>query len=278
VANSVSHMWKKFIGKKEIYSISNVEKTFFSRILSSRWISTLLRSGGHMGFLEAGCGLGRFGISIATTGKNVTLMDCSEKSLSDARQLQKCAEDYYHALNISYDQGDVERMRYEDDRFDVTFNEGVIEHWLDQRERINVIKEMVRVTKDGGLVSIRVVNNKNSLYNYLYLKSLKTHLPEHHRYDLKGLIRDMRDAGLEIHEYDGELVNDPGNWVRNVWLTKSLTYAGIIINRMPRMLRRHLCSSIFCTGIVRKPVIVQLCKQFDETRHCEADEVGRSNL
>jgi SAM-dependent methyltransferase len=249
---SVSNVWNELLKEGGAYSTKDMGKDLLRKALSSRWISSLLKDESSNRFLEAGCGLGRFGIAIASSGKDVTLVDCSNKSLDSARRLNEIAEKYFGKMNVIFVKDDLEHTRFEDNRFDVTFNEGVIEHWLDYDSRVKIIKEMIRITRNGGLVSIRVVNNRNFLYNLLYLMALKPDIPMHHRYNIKGLSNEMRDAGLEVVYCDGEMVNDPGNWARNRALSGFLVFISNAINRLPKFLRQRLCPSIFCTGVVKK--------------------------
>jgi hypothetical protein len=123
---------------------------------------------------------------------------------------------------------------------------------MDEGDRIAIIKELARVTKKNGLVSIRVVNTKNFLYNFLFLAALKDTIPSYHRYSLNQLAYEMQQAGLEIVCCDGEGINDPEDWVRNKWLMNALKAASIMINCLPRPLRGILCPSIFCIGRVKQ--------------------------
>jgi ubiquinone/menaquinone biosynthesis C-methylase UbiE len=202
--------------------------------------------------LEAGCGLGRFGIALAIRHKSVTLVDCSENSLIGAKRLKEIAERYFGSLDVRLLKGELEKLQFENEKFDVTLNEGVLEHWLDSRDRINIIKELARVTKKGGYVSVRVVNTNNFLYNFLYLAALKDTIPSYHRYSLKQLNAEMREAGLTVIHCDGEGINDPEDWVRNKWLVRLLMVASAVINNLPKPLRKVLCPSIFCIAKVKE--------------------------
>ncbi len=251
-AHAVSEVWVDKLESEHEYFPPYVCREFFTRLVSTRWISSLIKDPSAAAFLEAGCGIGRFGIAIATAGRKVTLMDCSEKSLQAARRLKELAEGYFGPLDVECLKGELERTRFKDGIFDATFNEGVLEHWSDRCERIGMLSEMARVTKAGGLVSVRVVNTRNALYNFLFLASLKKTIPFCHRYDLKGLRREMEDAGLDVVYCDGEVINDPGVWTRRGWLIGLLKAAGFVINRLPKRFREVLCPSIFCIGVVKR--------------------------
>ena len=246
----VSELWENLLEKEEAYFPKDDKLLFFRRILSSRWVSNLLKYGVRRRYLEAGCGLGRFGIAIASVGKEVTLLDCSENSLRGAKCLKDIAEKHFGKMSVSFMKGDLESVNTEGRQFDVTFNEGVLEHWTGHDERVAVIRRMADMTNIGGLVSVRVVNNKNPMYNFLYLAALKDTIPAYHRYDLKELEGEMKAAGLRIVCSDGETVNDPGDWVKSKWLADVLMFFSILINKLPQPLRKSLCPSIFCIGVV----------------------------
>lgn len=249
---NVSEAWNDILEKEDAYFPKDVSREFFTKVASTRWMTYFLKDASAKTFLEAGCGLGRFGITLAIHGKDVTLMDCSDQSLKGAEALKEIAERYFGKIDVELVKDDLEYTKFEDNEFDVTFNEGVIEHWLKREQRVGIIKEMARVTKPGGMVSIRVVNNKNSLYNFLYLKTLKIDIPPHHRYNLKELKEEMADAGLELIHWDGTGINDPGDWVRNKPLAFIINIINSILWISPKFIREIFCPSIFCTGRVQK--------------------------
>jgi SAM-dependent methyltransferase len=250
-ASSVSGAWvAQTEADPSYFSVPRaIGKDFFRRVLRSRWVASLLGDPAYKTFLEAGCFIGRFGIAAATTGKKVTLMDCSPQSLRDAERLKAIAEKEFGRLDVAFVEDDLERMRFAGGSFDVTFNEGVLEHWLDRNDRVRIIKEMARVTRPGGLVSVRVINNKNRLYQTVIALVARTALP-HYAYSLSELEGEMREAGLEITAADGDTMNDPAHWMKNRGWAGIFFGVSVILSRLPRPLRRVLCPSIYCNGMV----------------------------
>ncbi len=108
--------------------------------------------------LEAGCGTGRFCCLLAKdfSDSSVIGIDTSSNALMCANHLKKCL----HVPNVAFKKGDLFRMPYPDNYFDVVFNEEVIEHFsLDESHTYkDAIHEMIRVTKKGGKVIIAVPN------------------------------------------------------------------------------------------------------------------------
>lgn len=248
---TVAGEWEERLAREPAYAPEDVGGNIFAKVRSSRWIASLLKLPTEWSYLEAGCGLGRFGVTIAAAGRQVTLLDCSASSLASARVLTEMAEKNFGRLRVAFTKGQLERLAFADGHFDVVFNEGVLEHWLDRTERVRILKELSRVTKPGGLVSIRVVNNRNFVYDYLFRAALKSNIPPYHRYDLPELRDEMRAAGLEPENWDGERINDPHAWVKNMWLLKLLMVADFGISLLPKRMRERWCPSVFCTARVR---------------------------
>ncbi len=252
-SDSVAETWVNQAENDNSYFSNEhqIDNDFFNKVLRSRWITSLLINKSYNNFLEAGCFVGRFGLALATQGKKVTLMDCSSQSLHDAEILKSLAEKKFGQLDVTFKVDDLEKTNFKTGEFDVTFNEGVIEHWLERDDRVRIIREMKRLTRPGGLVSIRVINNKNWLYK-LITNLVSRETPPYHKYNLNELKSEMKQAGLEIIETDGEMMNDPAHWIKNKYLLFILNIISLLINHLPKFLRQIFCPSIFCNGMVKK--------------------------
>lgn len=115
----------------------------------SRWIFKQDKK-----ILEAGSGTGRFCIALAKDFQQSSIygLDISRNSIN----LSKSGIKYNNINNnLEFIQGDIFKMPFPDDFFDVTFNEGVIEHFVNYRD---CIKEMIRVTKSNSKIIIAVPN------------------------------------------------------------------------------------------------------------------------
>lgn len=149
--------------------------------------------------LEAGSGTGRFCLALAEQypeseviglDNSMAAVDIGEKGA-----LQKGIR------NASFEEGDIFDLPFSGNTFDVAFNEGVIEHFLNYRDAVD---EMVRVTKPGGKVIISVPNwycfphtiykrLKGDRYQYGYEKSFRT----------KELVAVFKELGLTDIEVSG---------------------------------------------------------------------------
>jgi 2-polyprenyl-3-methyl-5-hydroxy-6-metoxy-1,4-benzoquinol methylase/GT2 family glycosyltransferase len=104
--------------------------------------------------MEAGSGTGKISLRFANEGADITLVDYSEQALLNSREA-------FRQMNLtgSFVLSDIRSMNIPDNSFDTTWNAGVLEHFSFE-ERVNILKEMARVTKPEGLVLVLVPNAK----------------------------------------------------------------------------------------------------------------------
>ena len=152
-----NEFWTK-IFKKE-------DKNFVNEFSSHWWklyyqeISGYIRSffdfNGDFNLLEAGSGSGKASILL---GKNVrrTFLDISPSALQFAKKLST----RFGTSNIDYVEGDIFIMPFENNQFTLTWNIGVVEHYS-KKEIKEILREMIRVTKNDGYVIIGFPNFKS---------------------------------------------------------------------------------------------------------------------
>lgn len=113
--------------------------------------------------LEPGCGSGKLSIRrvLGTTGRAI-LLDVDDMALVYARRLADAAK-ALTGLKGEFDirKGSVFGIPVDDGKADLVFNEGVIQHWRDERLRQQGIDEMARVCQVGGIVCV-IGNNGHS--------------------------------------------------------------------------------------------------------------------
>ncbi|MES2314443.1 MAG: class I SAM-dependent methyltransferase [Patescibacteria group bacterium] len=102
--------------------------------------------------LEAGCGSGKATL-LSLSNKNITLLDISTEGLRLAEKLATI----HGCKKVSYVEGNMFSMPFPDNNFDLTWNIGTIEHY-DKELVIQILKEMLRVTKIGGHIGIAIPN------------------------------------------------------------------------------------------------------------------------
>jgi SAM-dependent methyltransferase len=143
--------------------------------------------------LETGCGTGRLCFALAEVHPEaaITGTDISRDSI-DLCNKEKAKK---NLNNISFKVMDICKLDLEDETFDVHYNEGVLQHIPDD---LAGLKEMVRVTKKGGLVFASVVN-WNCLPHtiYKFLRGKRYELYPERSYKHRDLINLFKKAGLK---------------------------------------------------------------------------------
>ena len=115
---------------------------------SAAFLLPHLEAGFHL--LDVGCGPGNITAELAQLipGGLVTGIDRSAEVVASARmEFASRSGD-----NLRFEQGDVYRLGFPDDHFDVVFAHQVLQHLT---RPIDALREMRRVTKPGGLVAVR---------------------------------------------------------------------------------------------------------------------------
>lgn len=101
-----------------------------------------------MAMLDVGCGPATITCDLATRVGSVVGIEPGEEILKTA----EATKVEWGADNVQFQTGDVYALAFEDDSFDVAHAHQVLQHLTDP---VQAIREMVRVTKPGGIVAIR---------------------------------------------------------------------------------------------------------------------------
>ena len=110
--------------------------------------------------LDAGCGTGRCSFPIASLGFKVIGIDISEKAIEVARQEAEKAK-----LSITFQEGDIEALPFEDNTFDIVFCGGVLHHFPDSTK---AEKEIYRVLKEKGKFFAYEPNRSNPVTFFFF--------------------------------------------------------------------------------------------------------------
>jgi ubiquinone/menaquinone biosynthesis C-methylase UbiE len=149
--------------------------------------------------LETGCGTGRICFFLAKLFPNSHVLgtDISQDSMDLCLKGKKEKD----LLNTDFKKMDATKLDLADGDFDVALCEGLLQHMPSD---IAGLKEMVRVTKPGGLVFASVVNFNclpHTIYKMIRGKNYE-HYPER-SYTHRGLIKLFKEAGLRDIELYG---------------------------------------------------------------------------
>jgi ubiquinone/menaquinone biosynthesis C-methylase UbiE len=105
--------------------------------------------------LEAGCGSASVSTYFALKGARTVMLDASASALKAAQ-----ANFDKYGLKGEFVNGNMEKLPFPDEKFDLVMSFGVLEHFEDMRPSI---KEMARVLKPGGIFFAAVSPKKRSI-------------------------------------------------------------------------------------------------------------------
>jgi ubiquinone/menaquinone biosynthesis C-methylase UbiE len=153
--------------------------------------------------LEAGCGIGRWVIPLAQNKYDVTGIELEEEALNIINQ-------NYTKDNITLVHGDIFKMPFLDQTFDIVISLGVLEHFEDPLVQQKAISEHFRVFKDDGmfLITVPFVSLIRLLFHFPYLIlqtfvrkiKKKTEYFSEYRYSRRAFEKVIKKANLKVVE------------------------------------------------------------------------------
>lgn len=151
--------WKSFYEELEVDTESIASGVCEWQIGLAKFIEGKMPNGK---LLEAGSGHGVTSLIVGTDGRSKTLLDLESAAIEVAQEVFSLSNQ-----EAEFVIGDLFKMEFPDDSFDLTFNAGVLEHFTFD-ERRNALREMCRVTKPGGTILAAVPNHFSRPYRYGY--------------------------------------------------------------------------------------------------------------
>ena len=228
---------------------------------SRAWKKIFHKIGGEEGTgrsaFEFGCGGGQHLVMLASRGWNAVGIDCIRKILDEAgRFLKEARVVSGKDLNVRFVEGDF--MAFDtDEKFDLVFHNGVLEHFLEDGERFEAIRKMFAITKPGGYVVSMIPSGMHPLRRRFKSEGLGGYgVPEIDYTDqiMAGEFEKIgvKEMSILPHNIFGYLLAVPGNTLerlarRVLYYAFQLVPAGLV-NR--RFAFDH-CGSLI--GIARKP-------------------------
>ncbi|MFC1807378.1 class I SAM-dependent methyltransferase [Candidatus Omnitrophota bacterium] len=167
-------LWKNF--KKDEFFDQTLN------ILKERFEKNSISVSGVGKALDDGCGSGRYSFALKELGcLNVTGIDVSPDSIALARNINPFKDE------VSFTQGSVLELPFEDGDFDFVFSNGVLHHTKSTEKGL---KEIYRVLKDDGFCWLYLYGGKESLFWDIvdYCRSLLSSVPQAYT---QSLMRDM---------------------------------------------------------------------------------------
>ena len=197
--------------------------------------------------LEPGCGSGKFSLALASLGHRVVTLDYVASVLREVWASSQAIAGQWGAGPAGYCLGSLERLPFADNSFDLTLNEGVVEHWLDDGPRRHVFAEMVRVTRPGGVVAIFVPNGVHPLLaqwdDHFY-----RHAPPMTYFSSGRLASEMAQIGLRDIQTDG--IYPWRSWTRLAPWSRFYRFAALLdhVGWLPRPVRQKWAINLLALG------------------------------
>lgn len=231
----------------------------------TQWITRMLeatglRPGAGRRILEAGCGTGAYSIALALSGFTVDAFDYSEEAVALARGLWEKAAAGRPGTALEFSRDNLSEIQSASERYDLVFNQAVLEYFTDPLERRRALGEMARVAKPGGFVAAIVQHTGHPLravWERLGWEGYSDQPPVC-RWGPGQLRREFEEAGLTRVNTDGiypwgALFFWPP-WWRAYGASRTAVYLlgrGLDLLPLPRGARAAMATQILVIG--RKP-------------------------
>ena len=113
--------------------------------------------------LEVGAGTGRYSVTLAKQGYNVTAVELVEHNLAILKSKLDGSE------TITAVQGNaLDLSAFGDNTFDLTMVLGPMYHLFTREDKLKALSEAVRVTKAGGYILVAYCMNEPTIINYVF--------------------------------------------------------------------------------------------------------------
>ncbi|HTR97381.1 MAG TPA: methyltransferase domain-containing protein [Candidatus Acidoferrales bacterium] len=184
----------------------DIEDTYSTR---GRLVREVLADGPVEGrwVMEIGAGSGRDLLELARAGARGIVLDYSPASLALVRDLAR-----RQGVTVQLVQADATRMPFRDGAIDVSFHQGLLEHF---RDPLPLLRENARVTARTGRL---IVDVPQTFHPYTLMKKVMIAFGVwfagwETQFTPAGLERRCREAGLEVVRSYGDWMV-PGLWYR----------------------------------------------------------------
>lgn len=186
----------------------DIEDTYST---GGRLVREVLADGPVVGKLvmEIGAGSGRDLLELARMGARGIVLDYSPASLALVQQ-QAVAQ----GIAVMFVQADATRMPFRDGAIDVSFHQGLLEHFRDPRP---LLAENARITRSGGRVLVDV---PQTFHLYTLMKNVLILVNRwfagwETQFTVQQLEKRVAESGLEVTRSYGDWMV-PGLWYRVV--------------------------------------------------------------
>lgn len=160
---------------EKYYNKFNEDKRLLSRhgqvefFVATEYIQKYINGRKNLKILDIGAGTGRYSAFFAEQGHSVTAVELVKKNVSQIKEKN---------ANIVVKQGNALNLKLEDNQFDITLLFGPMYHLQTKEQKVQALKEALRVTKKDGFVLVMYLMNDYAVITYAFkeghlLESLK---------------------------------------------------------------------------------------------------------
>lgn len=150
---------------KDKYEDYAEEDRFFSKhqkveyLTTMRYIKKYLKKG--MKIIEIGAGTGAYSVELAKQGYDVTAVELVKRNLDVLKQNGKGIK------NLHPIQGDaLDLTKFAGNSFDMVLSFGPMYHLFDEKDKIQAVKEAVRICKNNGIVMFAYLTHSSIVWSY----------------------------------------------------------------------------------------------------------------
>ena len=154
---------------EEYYNHYDEEGRLLSRhgqveyLTTMRYIKECLEGISNPDILEVGAGTGRYSVTLAKQGLQVTAVELIEHNL----EILKAKLDGTEPITTM--QGNaLDLSRFPENSFDLTMLLGPMYHLYTKEEKLKALSEAVRVTKQGGYILVAYCMNEPTVIQYVF--------------------------------------------------------------------------------------------------------------
>lgn len=127
-------------------------------ITSMKYIHECIGDNKDAKILDVGAGTGRYSVSLANEGYDVTAVELVKHNLGMLKAKKSSVKAYQGtALDLS---------RFKEESFDITLVFGPMYHLYTIEDKIKALNEAKRVTKKGGIILVAYLMNEYSIITY----------------------------------------------------------------------------------------------------------------
>lgn len=129
-------------------------------ITSMKYIHEYIGEDKSLKILDVGAGTGRYSVSLAEEGYDVTALELVKYNLGILKSKKSSVKAYQgNAMDLS---------RFSDESFDMTLLFGPMYHLFTFEDKLKVLNEAKRVTRTGGHILVAYCMNEYSIITYAF--------------------------------------------------------------------------------------------------------------